>query len=103
MPITSMGRAPKYGKFLVMLRRLFITGVGTDVGKTLVTTILCHQLTRMGRRVGALKPVVSGFSAEDPNSDPAQILRSLGRLPTPDAITAMARWRVTAPLSPLLA
>ena len=32
----------------------FITGVGTGVGKTLVPTILCHQLTRSGRRVAAL-------------------------------------------------
>ena len=40
---------------------LFITGVGTGVGKTLVMSILCHQLTAMGRRVSALKPVVSGF------------------------------------------
>ncbi len=40
---------------------LFITGVGTGVGKTLVTTILGHQLREMGLRVNALKPVVSGY------------------------------------------
>ena len=44
------------------MERYFITGVGTGVGKTLVTTILCHQLTAEGRKVTALKPVVSGFS-----------------------------------------
>ena len=67
---------------------LFITGVGTGVGKTLVTTILCHQLRDMGRRVTALKPVVSGFVEGDPESDPALILRSLGIAPTAEAIAA---------------
>ena len=62
---------------------LFITSVGTGIGKTLVTTILCHQLTCAGRTVRAIKPVVSGFSPDDPASDPALILRSLGREPTP--------------------
>ena len=81
----------------------FITGVGTGVGKTLVTTILCHQLSRLGRPVSALKPIVSGFSAEDPHSDPALILRSVGRSPTPEAMAAIAPWRFAAPLSPHLA
>src|SRR5438309_11970589 len=103
MPITSMRLGPKTGRFRVVLRRLFITAVGTGVGKTLVTTILCHQLTRMGRPVSAVKPIVSGFSAEDPDNDPALILRSLGRSPTADAMTAIAPWRFAAPLSPHLA
>ncbi len=85
------------------MQRLFITGVGTCVGKTLVTTILCHQLTAAGRRVSALKPVVSGFTANDPDSDPALILRSLGRSPSPEAIATIAPWRFSVPLSPHLA
>ncbi len=44
------------------MRGLFITSVGTGIGKTLITTILCHQLRAQGRAVVALKPVVSGFS-----------------------------------------
>ncbi len=82
---------------------LFITSVGTGVGKTLVTTILCHQLTRAGERVVALKPVVSGYAADDPDSDPALILRSLGKQVTPQAIAAIAPWRFGLPLSPHLA
>ncbi|HZW34882.1 MAG TPA: adenosylmethionine--8-amino-7-oxononanoate transaminase [Isosphaeraceae bacterium] len=81
----------------------FITGVGTGVGKTLVTTILCQQLRRLGRTVSALKPIVSGFSDEDPHSDPALILHSLRSLPTPEAMAAIAPWRFAAPLSPHLA
>ncbi len=82
---------------------IFVTSVGTAIGKTLVTAILCHQLMRTGRTVRAIKPVVSGFSPDDPASDPALILRSLGREPTPRAIAAIAPWRFTAPLSPHLA
>ncbi len=82
---------------------LFITGVGTGVGKTLVTTILCHQLRSLGRPVVALKPVVSGFVPGDPESDPALILRSLGADPTDDAVAAIAPWRFAAPIAPHLA
>jgi dethiobiotin synthetase len=85
------------------MRGLFITSVGTGIGKTLITTILCHQLTYQGRAVAALKPVVSGCSPDDPASDPALILRSLGREPTPTAIASIAPWRFERPVSPHLA
>jgi dethiobiotin synthetase len=82
---------------------LFITGVGTGVGKTLVTTILCHQLRAIGRSVSAIKPVVSGFAEDYPESDPALILRSLGMAATPEGIAAISPWRFEAPISPHLA
>jgi dethiobiotin synthetase len=82
---------------------LFITGVGTGIGKTLVTTILCHQLRANGRRVHAIKPVVSGFVDDDPESDTALILRSLGMTPTVATIASVSPWRFAAPLSPHLA
>lgn len=82
---------------------LFITGVGTGVGKTLVTTILCHQLRAMGRNVLALKPVVSGFVEDDPESDPALILRSLGITPSASAVASISPWRFAAPIAPPLA
>jgi dethiobiotin synthetase len=81
----------------------FITAVGTEIGKTLVTSMLCHQLTARKEQVIALKPIVSGFSFEDPESDPALILRSLDKQPTPEAISSIAPWRFSAPLSPHLA
>jgi dethiobiotin synthetase len=82
---------------------LFITSVGTGIGKTLVTSILCRQLTSAGRTVRAIKPVISGFSADDPASDPALILQSLGQVPTPSAVAAIAPWRFAGPISPHLA
>ncbi len=85
------------------MRGLFITSVGTGIGKTLVTAMLCHQLTRASRSMRALKPVVSGFRADDPTSDPCLILRSLGRDPTAEAIAAIAPWRFEQPIAPHLA
>jgi dethiobiotin synthetase len=85
------------------MHTLFISSVGTGVGKTLVTSILCHQLTKSGRAVFAIKPVVSGFLPDDPNSDPALILRSLGRMPSPQGIAEIAPWRFALPASPHLA
>lgn len=82
------------------MSHLFITGVGTGVGKTLVTTILCHQLRAAGRAVWAVKPVVSGFDERDPESDPVLILRSLGVDPSPERVASISPWRFAAPLSP---
>jgi dethiobiotin synthetase len=83
--------------------RLFISSVGTGIGKTLVTSILCHQLTQSGRAAFAIKPVVSGFRADDPESDPALILRSLGKSPSFREVAEIAPWRFAAPVSPHLA
>ena len=38
----------------------FITGTGTDVGKTIVTAALAAAFHRLGARVGLCKPVASG-------------------------------------------
>ncbi|MGA9950067.1 MAG: AAA family ATPase, partial [Xanthobacteraceae bacterium] len=56
---------------------IFITGTGTDVGKTYVTAALIRHLRQMGRSVEALKPVVSGFDPALPaTSDPGVLLKA---------------------------
>ena len=40
---------------------VFVTGTGTDVGKTFVTAALVRHLRSSGKTVDAYKPVVSGF------------------------------------------
>lgn len=83
---------------------VFVTGTGTDVGKTFVTAALVHELRRRGRAVDALKPVVSGFDpARLDASDPGILLAALGQAPTPEAIDRIAPWRYPAPLSPDMA
>jgi dethiobiotin synthetase len=85
------------------MRGLFITAIGTGVGKTLVTSVLCRQLTRAGHSVRAIKPVVSGYSPDDPASDPCLILRALEERPEPENIAAISPWRFVLPLAPNLA
>jgi dethiobiotin synthetase len=83
---------------------VFVTGTGTDVGKTFVTAALVRHLRTSGRVVDAFKPVVSGFDAADvAGSDPAVLLAALGRAVTSDEVERIAPWRFTAPLSPDLA
>jgi dethiobiotin synthetase len=82
----------------------FITATGTDIGKTVLTTALCRQLTDLGQNVRALKPVLSGYSPADlVDSDSGRILSSLGAAPSDDAVATMTPWRFSAPLSPDMA
>lgn len=85
---------------------VFVTGTGTEVGKTLVTRTLIGQLRQAGRTVHALKPLVTGYAPggvaapENAGSDPHLILEALGVAPTDAAVAAIAPWRFAAPLAP---
>lgn len=46
-------------------RGLFVTGTGTGVGKSIVSTAIVHALRADGLRVGAFKPVVTGLAEPD--------------------------------------
>jgi dethiobiotin synthetase len=82
----------------------FVTSTGTDIGKTFVTAGLIRYLRQSHQPVSALKPVVSGYdSSVVETSDPAVLLRALGRTVSADEIASMAPWRFRAPLSPDLA
>jgi dethiobiotin synthetase len=68
---------------------IFVTGTGTDVGKTFVTVGLIRYLRAAGRAADAIKPIVSGFNAEDPaSSDPAILLEALGRPASSSTVSA---------------
>ncbi len=83
---------------------LFVTATGTDVGKTFVTAGLIKLLRSQGASVDALKPVVSGY---DPSvvetSDPAVLLKALGRPVSADEIARISPFRFRAPVSPDIA
>lgn len=86
------------------MKAFFITGSGTDVGKTFIAAAIIGHFRRAGRTVDALKPVVSGFDPEHADgSDPGILLRALGRPVTPEEIDRIAPWRFAAPLSPDMA
>jgi dethiobiotin synthetase len=80
---------------------IFVTGTGTDVGKTFLCTALIRHWRAAGHAVAAFKPVVSGFDpATAATSDPGVLLAALGR---PTEIETISPWRFAAPLSPNMA
>jgi dethiobiotin synthetase len=83
---------------------IFVSGTGTEVGKTFVTAALIRHYRAAGQTVAALKPVVSGFDpAVAAASDPGLLLAALGRPETIEEISRISPWRFAAPLSPDLA
>jgi len=83
---------------------LFITGTGTDVGKTFVAAGLIRYWRGLGLGVHALKPVVSGYDPADITaSDPGAILSALGRPLDAEQVHRIAPFRFMAPLSPDMA
>lgn len=84
------------------MTRIFVTGSGTEVGKT----FLCCRLLEAfaGRNVRAIKPIVSGFDPAAPeSSDTARLIRAQGRGLDAASIEATSPWRFRAPLSPDMA
>ena len=83
---------------------VFVTGTGTGIGKTFVTTGLIRHFRGCGQMVCALKPVVSGFDPQNPSeSDPVRLLEALEREVTPAELERISPWRFRAPLSPDMA
>ena len=86
---------------------LFVTGAGTEIGKTHVTCALARQLRTAGRAVRAFKPVATGVAElDDPafqQSDTAQLLAAQGLPCDERAIAACTPWRFAPPLSPDMA
>lgn len=76
---------------------LFVSAVGTDIGKTHVACALIGALRRANRPVDAFKPVLSGFDQVE-GSDAGRLLAALGR-PMAD-LDRMSPLRFAAPLAP---
>lgn len=79
----------------------FITATGTDIGKTYLACGLIRAWRARGLRVGAFKPVLSGFDpAKAAESDAGQLLDALGQAVSPQSLDGIAPWRYAAPLAP---
>lgn len=87
----------------LMGKMLFITGIGTGVGKTLVTCILARKLQEEGRKVMAIKPIISGWGDDAITNDTMQILTSLHMTHSEENIKKISPWRFKAPLAPSMA
>jgi dethiobiotin synthetase len=82
----------------------FVTGAGTELGKTFVAAGLARAWRARGREVAVAKPVMSGFDPDRlDESDAGQLLAAIGVPPDPAAVAAIAPWRFAAPLSPDMA
>ncbi len=83
---------------------VFVTGTGTDIGKTFVVRGMIHALRGQGRTVDVLKPVITGF---DPRlthaSDTGRLLSALELPLTPEHIAAMSPFRFRDAVAPDLA
>lgn len=80
----------------------FITGTGTDIGKTWLCCALLRHWRQQGLQPRACKPVLSGYDpATAAASDAGQLLDAMGR--ESGEIDGIAPWRFAAPLSPDMA
>jgi dethiobiotin synthetase len=82
-----------------MARGVFVTGTGTEVGKTVVAAAIAHTLAAEGRRVAVFKPAVTGLD-EDGETDHALLRRASGSEQSDEEI---APYRYGPPASPHLA
>ncbi|MGN6216252.1 MAG: dethiobiotin synthase [Solirubrobacterales bacterium] len=78
---------------------IFVTGTGTEVGKTVVAATIAHTLAGEGKRVHVFKPAVTGLD-EGGETDHALLRRASGSDQTDDEI---APYRYGPPASPHLA
>ena len=78
---------------------MFVTGTGTEVGKTVVAAVLARTLAAEGKRVAVFKPAVTGLE-EEGETDHALLRRASGSSQSDEEI---APYRYEPPASPHLA
>jgi dethiobiotin synthetase len=64
-------------------RGVFVTGTGTEVGKTVVAAVLAHTLAAHGRRVAVFKPAVTGLDEQAADGAESQLTGDLSAHRTP--------------------
>ncbi len=84
-------------------KQILIVGTSTDIGKSYVTCKLIAQKQRDNRKVNVIKPVVSGFDANDDNCDTVRIIKQLGDELVESNIEKISPFRLKDPLSPITA
>jgi dethiobiotin synthetase len=81
------------------VRGVFVTGTGTEVGKTVVAAVLARALAESGSRVAVFKPAVTGL--DDPGEPDHELLRRAAGSDQSDE--QIAPYRYGPPASPHLA
>jgi dethiobiotin synthetase len=79
----------------------FVTGAGTDIGKTWAAAQLLRHWRSRGLEAQSVKPVATGYDPARPaDSDAAALLKALGRPVDAAAVETMTPIRFRAALSP---
>jgi dethiobiotin synthetase len=78
---------------------IFVTGTGTEVGKTVVAAVMARTLAAEGKRVAVFKPCVTGLD-EGGEADHELLRRGAG---SPQSDEEIAPYRYGPPASPHLA
>jgi dethiobiotin synthetase len=78
---------------------IFVTGTGTEVGKTVVAAVVAHGLAREGKRVAVFKPALTGLD-EAGEADHELLRRAAG---SSQSDAEIAPYRYGPPASPHLA
>jgi dethiobiotin synthetase len=78
---------------------IFVTGTGTEVGKTVVAAVTAHSLAASGKAVAVFKPAVTGLD-EPGEADHELLRRAAGSAQSDEQI---APYRYRPPASPHLA
>lgn len=86
----------------ILLKPIFITSTGTNIGKTYLTNLLIRRAKNLNYKIKAIKPIISGFNINNlDESDSGIILKALGM--NKSHIDEISPWRFKAPLSPDMA
>jgi dethiobiotin synthetase len=82
----------------------FVTGTGTDVGKTFIGQGLIRHLRGQGKITNAIKPVISGYDPQLADKTDTEILMTaMGKPMDQPEIERVSPWRFAAPLAPDMA
>mgnify|MGYP003970385413 FL=1 len=86
----------------ILIKPIFITSTGTNIGKTYLTNLLIRRAKNLNYKIKAIKPIISGFNINNlDESDSGIILKALGM--NKSHIDEISPWRFKAPLSPDMA
>jgi len=86
------------------MRQFFVTGIGTEIGKTFVSAALLREWSTGGHPVSAVKPLMSGFEIDEITaSDAGLLLKAMGEGVTPETISSICLRHFPEPVAPNIA
>lgn len=86
------------------MRQFFITGTGTDIGKTHIAAAMLRHWRATGVPAWGLKPVASGYQpARSAASDAGVLLAAMGQMTNDATVARICPWRYPDPIAPDMA